>query len=315
MFAICLKASHTFGMGHFFRMLNFINVLLKNKKEYVFLINNNEYVIQILETKKIRYEILDIDCTNDWETAIINKYSIEYWINDRLNTNAQHAINIKKNNCKLINFDDFGSEAKLCDINICGLYFQHKNIEGRRVLKGIEYLILNQEIIKFQKQRYRIKNILVSLGGSDTYGVTVRVVKILKKYKIKATIHLGPSFKHLNQLQQEMTSDYKIITKIPSLIKEFDKYDLAITGGGITPFEANASGLPCLIIANELFEIQSGEFLQELQTSRFLGYYTNIKEDIFSNLFQLDITKMSLNGLEKIKLDAANKIYNEIIRL
>lgn len=315
MFAICLIGSHSFGMGHFFRMLNFIDILIENQKEYIFLINNNKFIIQTLEIKNIPYEIVDMDSLNNWETCIIEKYAIEYWINDRLDINIQHSIHVKENNCKLIHFDDFGSGAKMCDLNICGLYFKGKNIEGKKILKGNDYLVLNQEIKKFQRLRSNVGNILVSLGGSDTYGVTITILRILKKYKIKATIHLGPSFKHFKQLEHEVTSDYKIITKVPSLIEEFNKYDLAITGGGITPFEANASGLPCLIIANELFEIQSGEFLQKLESSKFLGYLTNINESIFSDLLQLNIAHMSLNGLQKIKLDANKKIYNEIIRL
>lgn len=314
MFAICLECSHEKGMGHLFRMLNFVEFLKYKKQEFIFFINDNQKTRDILNVNKYHYETVDLfNSSDNWESALIKKYQINYWINDRLNTAKEHASNIKKTNCKLITFDDFGLGSNLSDINVCGLYFQNEKVMGKKVLKGSNYLILNQEIIQYRKQRNKIENILVSLGGSDTYGVTITVLKLLKKYGVKATIHLGPSFNHYKEFLQEVNVNYPVITQVYSLIEEFSKYDLAITGGGITPFEANASGLPCLIIANELFEIQTGIFLDTLRTSKFLGYYKDIDEKVFSNLFQLNIENMSLNGLLHIKLDAVEKIYREIL--
>lgn len=37
---------------------------------------------------------------------------------------------------------------------------------------------------------------------NDTYAVTIKVLKLLKKYNIKANIHTGPSFKHKEELQK-----------------------------------------------------------------------------------------------------------------
>lgn len=314
MFAICIEASHSKGMGHLFRMLNFSEYLKKQNKSFIFLINDNEKTKRILDEKDINFEVVNLfDVNSNWESVLIKKYNIAYWINDRLQTDIEHAQNILRNSCKLITFDDLGSGAKLSDINVCGLFFNKEKIEAKKVLKGIEYLILNNEIDIFKKERKEINKILVTLGGSDTYGVTVKVLKFLKKYNIKATIHVGPSFEHNDDLEQELTDDFKVINFIPSLIEEFSQYDLAITGGGVTPFEANASGLPCLIIANEIFEIANGEFLDSLHSSQFLGYHENINEDAFKNILQLDIKKMSIQGLLSLNTQATEKIYKEII--
>lgn len=316
MFAICIEASHSKGMGHLFRMLNFAKYLKEKNEKFVFIINDNEKIKDILKLNNINYEIVDLeDIDNNWERKIIEKYNILYWVNDRLNTEQKHANNIKDSNVKLITLDDLGSGAKLSDLNICGLFFNKDNLEGEKLLKGIEYLILNNEIDVYKKQRDKINNILVTLGGSDTYGVTIKVLKLLKKYNIKATIHIGPSFEHKNALEKELTKDYKVITFVSSFIEEFNKYDLAITGGGVTPFEANASGLPCLIIANELFEIANGEFLNERKSSKFIGYYENIDETVFTDLNDLDIKSMSKNGMKILNTQSVDKIYMEVKKL
>jgi spore coat polysaccharide biosynthesis predicted glycosyltransferase SpsG len=314
MFAICIEASHAKGMGHLFRMQNFAKYLETKNQDFIFLINDNEKTKEILKSNKYEYEIVSLDDEiNNWETDLIKKYNIKYWINDRLDTNEIHAKNIIKNKIKLITFDDLGRGARLSNINICGLFFNNDNLEGQKILKGIDYLILNTEIDKFKKERTELNSIIVSLGGSDTYGVTIKVLKLLKKHNIKATLHVGPSFEHQNELNKELTNDFKVVHFIPSLIEEFSKYDLAITGGGVTPFEANASGLPCLIIANETFEVPNGEFLSSIGSSAFLGFHENIDEDIFTGLDKLNIVQMSQNGLLKLSTKAIEKIYKEII--
>jgi spore coat polysaccharide biosynthesis predicted glycosyltransferase SpsG len=314
MFAICLEASHQKGMGHLFRMLNFVKYLEQKKQDFIFLINDNEKTKDILEKHNYKYEIVDLNnFSQNWETALIKKYDLKYWINDRLDTNEKHIKNIQKNSIKVINFDDLGSGAKYSDINICGLTFNNKNIKGKKVLKGVDYLILNSQINFYKKQRYNLENILVTLGGSDTYAVTIKVLKLLKKYSIKATIHVGPSFKHKEELQKELTTNFKIVDFVPSLIEEFSKYDLAITGGGISPFEANASGLPCMIIANETFEVPNGEFLSSLGSSLYLGFHENIDESKFQDIEKLNLENMSQNGLLKLNTKAVEKIYKEII--
>lgn len=316
MFAICIEASHKKGMGHLFRMLNFIEVLKEKNERFIFFINNDEKVKEIIAEKRIPFEIIDLkDSKINWESNLIEKYKIKYWINDRLDTDINHAKNVLTQNIKLITFDDLGEGSKLSDINICGLFFNKGKLKGKRILSGISYLILNSEIIQLKRKRKKLKKILVSLGGSDTYSVTIKVLEILKKYKIKASIHIGPNFKDIMLLKEKMTIDYDLIDFVPSLVEELSKYDLAITGGGITPFEANASGLPCLIIANEVFEIENAKFLQNLGSSSYLGFYKDFDIEVFSDLLNLNIEEMSIKGLQNFEFNAKNKIYEEIIKI
>lgn len=316
MFAICIESSHSKGMGHLFRMLNFAEYLKNQNEAFIFLINDNQKAKEILESKHIRFETVDLDdVTSNWESTVIHKYGIQYWLNDRLDTCEQHARNVDKNGTALITFDDLGSGAKHSHINICGLFFNHDALEGKSVLKGVKYLILNSEIDRCKRERISLQKIIVTLGGSDTYGVTVKVVKLLKQNNIAATIHLGPSFAHEKELAEELNENYSIIRQVPSLIAEFNQYDLAITGGGVTPFEANASGLACLVIANELFEIPNGQFLEKIGSSKFLGHHENINETVFENLQNLDLGRMSKKGMKSINTDAVKQIYEEIKKL
>lgn len=312
MFAICIEASHQRGMGHFYRALNLIAYLVEQQAPYVVLINDHAKSKAILEQKNIPFEVVALDdFTTGWETRLIAQYGIAVWINDRLDTDVRHAQQVKQTDAKLVTFDDRGGGASLADLHIAGLAFDEAEpLQGARILRGANYLILNPEIDQFKRLRGHVNNIIVTMGGSDTYGVTVRIVEILKKIGKGATIIVGPGFEHLDALQAVMSTEFAIKTGVPSLIEEFQHYDLAITAGGITPFEANASGLPCIIIASEFFEIPTGLFMQQLGCSVFAGHYSAINEDVFSQ--SLDIEAMSKAGMNHLTTQGVKNIYREL---
>ncbi len=315
MYAICLESSHQKGMGHLFRCINVAEYLGTKKEQFIFICNNDPESIKILSEKKYPYETADLEnYYSNWEKTIINKYKITKWINDRLETNILHSENVKKNNVKLLTIDDLGSGAALADIHFAlSPMTYNKKLDGRNIVKGIEYFILSKEIENYKRKRKKIDKILVTLGGSDTYGATIKVVEILKKMGRKATIITGPAFLHHSELQQITNGEFIIKNKVPSLIKEFYEYDLAVTGGGITAYEANASGLPCIIIANEIHEIDNALYLSDIGSSVFAGYYNSIDISVFKK--HLNIKKMSCSGLYILKTTGIDKIYDKINNL
>jgi spore coat polysaccharide biosynthesis predicted glycosyltransferase SpsG len=313
MIGICLESSHKRGMGHLFRVFNLTKFLNNQNHNFILFINNDKNAISLIKEKNINYEVVNLaDFQTDWESELINKYKIKTWINDRLDTDIRHSKNIIKNNVKLVTFDDAGSGAELADINIAALSFNcSKNLlKGKKILTDIKYLILNKEIEKYKRIRTQCDKILVTHGGSDTYGVSIKTVKILKEINKPATIITGPSFHHKKELESIIDQRFTIKNTVPSLIEEFYNYDLAITGGGITPFEANASGLPCIIIANEPHEIQSAQYLEQIGSSVFAGYHDNINIKLFNQI--LNIKKMSKNGCDAIKTSGVDNIFSEL---
>ena len=315
MIGFCIEASHARGLGHLFRTLNFVEYLTAGDNQYIVMVNDDPRALEILKQKEIAYVTVNFnDTQSNWETEQINRFGITTWMNDRLNTDRNHALNVKKNGIALVTFDDRGSGAALADIHFAPLVFSRRDkLQGKRVLTGTRYLVLNKEIDRYKRQRNRIDHILITLGGSDTYGVTLQMVNLLKKLSRSGTVVVGPSFRHNAELTQIMDGSFQLKRGVKSLIREFVHYDLAITGSGVTPFEANASGLPCIIVANELHEIEIGEHLSQVGSSVFAGYYQNIDEGLFKMHF--DIEKMSSAGMEAIGTDGANNIFREILAL
>ncbi|MDO8291978.1 MAG: hypothetical protein Q7T29_03775 [Gallionella sp.] len=315
MFALCIESSHARGMGHFYRALNLAEGLVKAGVSYTFYLNDHAPSRQILVERGVRHRVVDLeDFTGNWEASLIQQDGITLWLNDRLDTDLRHAEKIKATGIPLVTFDDRGTGATLADLHIAALAFdEQERLGGAKLLRGADYLILNPQISDYTRLRKHLVNILVTLGGSDTYGVTVRVVQLLKEMDLTATIVVGPGFMHMDMLDEVLTEGFTLKRGVPSMIEEFYRHDLAITGGGITPFEANASGLPCVVIANELFEIPVGVALQKLGGSLFAGHHELLQSPLFTT--DLPLEQMSRAGMRNIGLQGTQRVIDALMEL
>lgn len=315
MFALCIESSNARGMGHFYRALNLAEGLANAGCQSIFYLNDHAPSHQILAERGLPHRVVELkNLGGGWEAALIAQDDIRVWVNDRLDTDLHHARKVKSTGIPLATFDDRGAGAALADLHIAALSFDGAEpLEGSSLLRGADYLILNPRIDRHTRVRKRIDSILVTLGGSDTYGVTIKVVRSLKVMGVAATVVVGPAFMHFAGLKEVLTREFVLKRGVPSMIEEFAFHDLAITGGGITPFEANASGLPCVVIANETFEVPIGEALQKLGGSVFAGSHESLSFPLFCD--DLPLEQMSRAGMRNIGLQGTQRVVGALMEL
>lgn len=307
MFAICLESSHARGMGHLFRMRHLARELRSRNLPFVFFVNDHEPSLQLLKQDRLPFEIVDLECVEHWARAAIERTKTQLWINDRLDTSLPQAQAVKQTGIPLATFDDRGAGALLADLHIAALSFTgDQPLSGRRVARGHQYLILNPEIGLYRRQRLKVEKILVSMGGSDTHGATVKAVRLLRRLRLAVTVVAGPGFGHRATLDAESHTPFELKINVPSLIEEMSRHDLAVVGGGITAFEAAASGLPAIVIANEDFEIPVARYLASLGAARYAGHQSALDEAAFA--IPQDVAGMSIAGLSNIQLGGIEKV-------
>ncbi len=305
-------------MGHLFRAVNLARHFRTLGVDCMILLDEHAPSARLLREECVAFEIVPLnDLQRDWESEAIKRFGITTWINDRLDTAIEHASKVVRRGVRLITFDDHGSGAKLADLHFAALAFSEaEQLRGKKVLRGIAYIVLSPDIDRLKKPRVRSDRILVTLGGTDTYGVTIKVIELLAQLGRQATVVLGPGFQHHTEIQNVVQPDFIVKQDILSLVEELSHYDLAITGGGITPFEANASGLPCLTVSSERFEVEPCRFLAELGTSLYLGHRNEIDVTTLGNaLREADVAAMSAMGLAKIDTGGVKRIMAEIAKL
>ncbi len=315
MFALCVEASHQRGMGHLFRMLHFASFLREQNEDVIFFMNAHQPAMTILNENGFDFEAVALDdLQSDWERQLIQKHGVDVWVNDRLDTDVMHARRVKDAKVKLVTFDDRGEGAAMADLHVAALIFDEvRELKGRKVLSGVQYLILDKGIDDYRRQRLALNKIVISMGGSDTYGVTVQVVEMLKGSKIPVTVIVGPGFEHLERLQQVMPDHFDLRVNVPSLAEAFVEFDLAFTAGGVTPFEACASGLPCIVVATEKFEMPIGRYLEETGATIYAGYYKEMKKINVDSC--VNIQTMSECAMLCVDTKGVDRVYKEIMVL
>lgn len=311
MLALCLESSHACGMGHLYRGLTLLDVLRARGHNPRLLLNDHAASLAVARARGYEPVVVDVaDLATDWETPLIRQHGIRLWVNDRLETDIAHAARVAATGAILVTLDDTGSGAALAALHIVALNVVGDKPNGKCVVRGVDYLILNPEIAAYQRVRTSARSLLVTLGGSDTYGVTVKVVQHLASIGRAATIVIGPAFEHRQALEAVMTTAMILKCNVSSMIEEMAWHDLAITGGGMTAFEANAAGLPCIVIANEAFEVANANLLERLGGAIFAGHHAVADLTLLACEFPLEA--MSRAGIANIPLSGAQKVADAL---
>jgi spore coat polysaccharide biosynthesis predicted glycosyltransferase SpsG len=313
MLAICLESSHARGMGHLFRMRNLALRMRDQGHRFIMLVNEHAPALEILRSEQLPFETVDLARAAHWAPDLIRRHAIRVWLNDRLDTDLAHAQAVKEAGAALATIEDRGPGAALADVHIASLVFTGEPLAGRQVFRGLDYLILNPEIARRRRPRTELARMLVTLGGTDTHGATVKAVALLRELGHAATVVIGPGFQHQEALRAELTDDFDLKVGVPSMIEEMSRHDIAITGGGVTSFEAAASGLPVIAIANEWFEVPMAQHLASLGAARFAGHHSALDEAVFRR--PIDIAAMSSAGLARIPLDGAERVSQILLEL
>jgi spore coat polysaccharide biosynthesis predicted glycosyltransferase SpsG len=313
-FALCVEASHARGMGHLFRALALSEALEARGAAVKIYVNGDQGAERVLLQSGRAWQAVPLNGDEPWEPDRIRADGVRVWVNDRLETTAVHARRVLDAGALLATFDDRGSGAESAHLHVAPFPLgEGDRPAGRKVLSGLQYMVVDPAVRKHRRQRSVLQSLVVSMGGSDTYGLTVLVVRALRARKRQATIVLGPGFAHNAELGAELDSSFVVKRDLKSLVEEFAQHDLAITAGGITPFEANAAGLPCIVIGAESWEERAGELLGRLGGCRYAGARTRID---FSALDEeLPLREMSAAALASVPADGSDRVAAELLAL
>lgn len=260
-----LDATHERGMGHLYRMKTLADKFRKNGLNCLFLLRSNEIAAGILNEAPYNHLFYPQDYS---EEEIIDKYFLKHpkpnlWIFDILTTESEWVLRVKKNDVPVVCFDDLKGGVLTADLiinAIAGCW--NEGPSGSQVLSGPQYAVINSGILGLKKKKELSEGaaikVGVTLGGSDTYGSTIRIAQALSEIAdIDVTFFLGPHFLHneeLNKLLPQLSFQYSVKKAAQDIHKELSGMDAVICGGGQTLFELCAMGMPVLALANESHE-------------------------------------------------------------
>lgn len=280
---MCIEASHVKGLGHLYRSLRVADMLRAVGMACCFVVNDDPPAVALLLASGYAVRTAPVGTADGcWERSVLEAERPRVWWNDRLDTGAAHAQIVLESEAKLITVDDAGAGGQLANALVLTMpcRFAVPGPTAGQRYSGADYMLLDPALRGHALQRglgTGMLRLLVSMGGSDTWGATVTIVRQLAQGLPaavgQATVITGASFTHEAQLEPFLRQAPYLKHKkcVPDLFAEFDVHDLLLCAGGMTAFEAAAAGLPACVVATEPHEEANAAFLQEQGCALLIG--------------------------------------------
>ena len=301
-------ASQTIGLGHITRCLVLANKFRKSKCKVFFAIKNNELAIEKIKAQQFDMIIASNDNFDyfNWIEKILKENEIDIFIGDIRDGFPIELISYMKNrNILTVAIDEPSSYAKECDL--C-FYPPHAIIDKTKykgkVYQGLEYVILRPEFYEnFEKVKNEIPNVLVMMGGTDAYNLTLPVIKKIDTCKENFEIRVILSEKHkdLDLLNEFLKiSNHKVIiyNKVENMASFLNNIDFAVSQFGTVAYEYLIKNIPAIYIHNDK------------EDRCIYNYFLNNSYALLDSIDNINVDK--LLNLSYRKIEVNSKIYNTI---
>jgi len=156
------------------------------------------------------------------------------------------------------------------------------------LFSGWQWVILRRECVASSNvRRCRPEGkpaVLVTMGGSDPRGLTVKAVEALDQLaqNFEGIVLLGPGFGHkeaLESLLKRSKRRYQIYENYNDLSSLFASADLAVASFGVTAYELAASGVPSVLLGISADHAQSASIFETAGIGINLGLYSDVEKN------------------------------------
>jgi spore coat polysaccharide biosynthesis protein SpsF len=169
---------------------------------------------------------------------------------------------------------------------------------------GWEWVVLRKEFSHAPRPRLhapcpKIPRILVTMGGSDPQGMTIKAVKTLEMLDedFEVVVVLGAGFQHkeeLGKLLSNCNHQYDVRENVQSMAELMAQSDLAVASFGVTAYELAAMGVPAIYLClTEDHAESASAFVKEGMTIS-LGVFTCVNTEMIARRISNVINNKSL---------------------
>ena len=264
------------GLGHVYNTLLIANDILNH--QITFLVDKgSEMAFNAIKSKNYPVVIQQNDDIIE-DVKLINPDVI---INDKLDTSKEYMQQLKKQNYKVVNFEDLGSGCEFADVVVNAIYPEKHALQDHYF--GQEYFILRDEFILSEEKvvKANVNSILITFGGVDPNNYTEKVIRTINEYcsekNITITVIAGFGYANYDSIK-----NYKnvIVEKNISNISNYMlQADLIFTSAGRTAYEVASIGTPAVVMGQNEREMTHFFASEEFGFSNLgLGYEVSDEE-------------------------------------
>lgn len=323
------------GMGHVMRMLALASEFRK-ENEVFFICKNNEsgkYKAGIDTIEKNKFKVLKInDNVNiiDEIVSMQNKYKADILITDSYDVNEEY-FHILKSKFKLNGYVD---DVNKCYMNVDFIINQNINAEkmdyskttakGTKLFLGSKYCMLREEFknaCSQKKIKKSVEDILLTVGGMDNAGNTIKILNNLKTLKQRIHVVLGKAFDNsVIDRVYKIAKEYKNIYTYEnaSMSELMKKCDIAVAACGSTIYELCAMKVPAIGIILADNQIEVGKMMADNGLLSDIFCSDRFEEEKFmKSVKNLIVNKNLRNEIQKkqefvVDINGVFNLVNEI---
>src|SRR5690606_29174524 len=155
-----------------------------------------------------------------------------------------------------------------------------------RLLLGLSYTLIRREFLTLRRNKRKapdiVRNVLVTMGGSDPDNMTLKVIRALKYVTLdglKFIVVVGggnPYYNELKSAAQELDSTVILKNDVRDMAVLMAQAEAAISSGGSSIWELALMGVPVLGLARAKQEYQLLEEANRRGVAMSLGYFDDI---------------------------------------
>lgn len=287
-----LDANEWVATGHMMRCIAIARKIQSLGEQCIFLLaddNNTDILIK----NKMKYVVLGINW-QDWDYGIqivkqcISDYDIRLLVVDSYIVTNNFLTEI--NACiPVLYIDDMCKQAY--DVTIVLHYSQwpeestlQRLYKGKKtvLLYGMKYMPLRDEFRIHNEKIERKKQIMITMGGTDPYHITLSVVKqilnetLLDEYSIVAVLgKMNHDKEKLDELAKANTQ-LIVLQNISNMGEVMRQSCLAVCAGGASVYELCACQTPTVCVA---FAEDHVSFAKKMEKHQILDYAGDVQED------------------------------------
>ena len=173
-----------------------------------------------------------------------------------------HGLRGSGSRVAVVALDYFDMEEDRLDL-IINLFNHHPSLKAPRservtYVEGPEYAIIRPAFDPFVAMekpiREMARDVLVSFGGSDVSGNTLRVldaVECIGNTDLRFHVVIGPSFADSDAIRQRLNAleaETLAYDSVPNMAELMFNCDMGLTGGGTTMMEMAVVGTPSMVL-------------------------------------------------------------------
>jgi UDP-2,4-diacetamido-2,4,6-trideoxy-beta-L-altropyranose hydrolase len=250
------------GIGHVMRML-VLGKELQKDNEVIFICRDNlsnKFYAGIKKIKEYKFPVIKISELNyiDEIIQIQNKYNADLLITDSYEVDKNYFTELKSH-FKITGYVDDINKCEMDvdfiinqNINACDINYSDTVKNNTKLFLGTKYCMLRDEFRKAYKNkilREDVKDVLLTLGGMDNDGNTLKALEKIKTCSKNIHVVIGNAFeKELVKKIYDLSGRYEniYVYEYANMSELMLGCDIAISACGSTLYELCAMKVPAI---------------------------------------------------------------------